>query len=58
MSVAGECLNKKRYDDKKAAMSELNLRVAGRSRRRRGKPVSLRAYACPHCRGWHLTKMV
>jgi len=48
------CGNKTRYADKKAARTAINC--AMRNRGRHGRPNSLRAYPCPLCRGWHLTK--
>lgn len=44
------CARKVRYDDKKAAVTQINL-----IQDRRGEQ-NLRAYPCPSCRGWHLTK--
>lgn len=46
---------------KKEAISAKNLREKGRGKqgrgRRRKKPAkNLRAYHCPQCNGWHLTK--
>lgn len=47
------CENKLRYEDKKAALSQRNRILNGH---RRHRPEDLRAYPCPHCKGWHLTK--
>lgn len=49
---------KYRYPDKKAALSARNLRLRGGRNRRRNRPENLRAYPCPRCGGWHLTKSV
>ena len=48
------CAAKVRYGDKRAAVTAMNLAL--RNRGRHGRPNSLRAYPCPVCRGWHLTK--
>lgn len=48
------CGDKNHYDDKKAAVSAKNKAL--RNRGRHGRPDSLRAYPCPLCHGWHLTK--
>jgi hypothetical protein len=45
------CESKIRYPDKKAARTAINCAL----RRRRKRPETLRAYACPFCEGWHLT---
>lgn len=45
------CLSKCRYHTEHDARC-----VAQKSLRRR--KVVLRAYACEHCRGWHLTKHI
>lgn len=50
-----ECEGKARYN-KKAALSAVNRRTRGRSEYRHNRPDFLRAYPCPHCNGWHLTK--
>jgi hypothetical protein len=47
---------KRRYPDRKAAQSAINLLL--RRRGRHGIPEALRSYPCPQCRGWHLTKKV
>jgi len=44
---------KHRYPDKKSALTAINHRLHGHQRNR---PEYLRAYPCPDCRGWHLTK--
>lgn len=52
---------KKRYPDKKTALSAANFRLhrrggtGNRKAPRRGKVKALRAYPCPDCHGWHLT---
>lgn len=43
---------KQRYDDKKSALTALNAAL----RRRHNRPEGLRAYACPSCGFWHLTR--
>lgn len=48
------CESKLRYRDKRDAQTAINA-FANR-RGRHGRPDSLRAYPCPICRGWHLTK--
>lgn len=50
------CLSKRRYEDKRAAQTALN--AFEKKRGRHGRPDQLRAYACPECQGWHLTKQV
>lgn len=45
------CHMKHRYFDEISAVIVANKRAA------RGAPP-LRAYACPHCGGWHLTKKI
>jgi hypothetical protein len=47
------CKEKRRYD-KKGAQSVLN--AFRRHRGSHGRPENLRAYECPYCHGWHLTK--
>lgn len=47
------CGGKARYEDKKAAISAINHVMRGH---RKNRPDNLRAYPCPNCRGWHLTK--
>jgi hypothetical protein len=49
------CESKNRYD-KRGARTMLN--AFARSRGRHGRPENLRAYPCPFCAGWHLTKTV
>jgi hypothetical protein len=56
---------KVRYGDRKAAQTEINSlrhrdqRTSKHHRRgRRGRVKALRAYACPDCNGWHITKQV
>ncbi len=41
---------KSRYPDKRAAQSAMNARMRSHNR-----PDHLRIYACPICRGWHMT---
>jgi hypothetical protein len=50
------CRSKYRYPSKRDAMTALNKFSRGRGRGRHGRPEHLRAYPCPICRGWHLTK--
>ena len=50
------CDSKTRYSDKKSAMTVLNFTM--KLRGRRGRALRLRAYACPCCNGWHLTKQI
>jgi len=51
------CGSKRRFEDKKEATTFINFfRRTGRGRH--GRPDDLRAYPCPNCRGWHLTKEV
>lgn len=47
------CRRKRRYDDKKAALTARNGILGSH---RRNRPENLRAYPCPFCRGWHLTR--
>jgi hypothetical protein len=46
------CETKARYSCKADAISV----AAGAMKRKRNRPKMLRAYECPHCSGWHLTK--
>jgi hypothetical protein len=46
-----KCSDKSRYKTRTKALLHALSRV------RNGAPP-LRAYRCPECRGWHLTKMV
>lgn len=48
--IQAACTTKKRYTTETYAR-----RVAAELSEARGYP--LRAYGCPHCGGWHLTKM-
>ena len=48
------CESKVRYADKKAVQSAIN--AFANKRGRHGRPNALRAYPCPLCKGWHLTK--
>lgn len=50
------CESKMRYRDKRDALTAVNS--FRRNRGRHGRPNALRAYACPICKGWHLTKKV
>ena len=43
---------KNRYPDKKAAITAIGLRLPSG----RNAPNDRKAYACPRCHGWHLTK--
>lgn len=52
---SNEC-GKMRYDDKKSAITQMNFCL--RRRGRHGRAQKLRAYHCPDCNGWHLTKQV
>jgi hypothetical protein len=52
-SLARAC-GKLRYPDKKAAVTFLNS--FRHERGRHGRPEWLRAYPCPDCGGWHVTK--
>jgi len=54
-ATATACNGKRRYDDKKAAVSEIN-RFRKTRRGAHGGPEDLRAYACPLCKSWHLSK--
>ncbi len=47
------CECKRRYD-RRGARSEINQ--FAKFRGRHGRPQRLRAYPCPFCGGWHLTK--
>jgi hypothetical protein len=49
MRNESQCFSKARYPDRFEAE-----RVRQKSEARR--PVRLRAYRCPHCLGWHLTR--
>jgi hypothetical protein len=49
------CERKSRYD-KRGARTTLN--DFAKKRGRHGRPDNLRAYPCPFCAGWHLTKAV
>lgn len=53
----GVC-GKKRYADKRTALTVANQRGRREFGRRRGKVKHLRAYACPECEGWHLSSRV
>lgn len=45
---------KRAYPDKKAAVSQINLSM--KLRGRHGRAMALRAYHCPACGKYHLTK--
>jgi len=47
------CLRKSRYD-LKGARTMIN--AFSQHRGRHGRPEGLRAYSCPRCHGWHVTK--
>ena len=49
------CGSKKRLPDKRAAQTAIN-QFNSRGHGRHGRPEWLRAYPCPICEGWHLTK--
>lgn len=49
-----KCSAKKRYPDKKTAVSAINFAWKRRQRKHRPK-TDLRAYHCPDCNSWHLT---
>lgn len=49
-----ECESKRRYADKKAAVSQINAHKPNRGRHSR--PEYLHAYHCTFCNGWHLSK--
>lgn len=49
------CERKLRYD-KRGARTMIN--AFAKQRGRHGRPDNLRAYSCPFCTGWHLTKAV
>lgn len=51
MNTWAMCGAKQRYD-KKSALTQINRIMRGRH----NKCESLRAYPCPHCSGWHITK--
>ena len=50
----GRSCGKQRYADKKSAVTKIN--ALKKARGRHGRPEWLRAYPCPDCGGWHLTK--
>jgi hypothetical protein len=45
---------KRRYMNKRDAITSRNHQL--RKRGRHSRPMDLRAYPCPSCKGWHLTK--
>lgn len=47
------CGRKNRYDSKKDAVTAINFRMKHHNRR---PDKGLKAYPCPHCGGWHITK--
>lgn len=48
------CSEKDRHDSEADACAAASRRVGNRH----DKPAALRAYLCPECHGWHLTKDV
>jgi len=55
-SAAAMCTGKRRFADKRAAVSALKL--AMKKRGRHGRAEKLRIYDCPHCGGKHFTKQL
>lgn len=47
---------KVRYADKKQAVTAKNFHERRRHMRTKSAK-QLRVYACPHCQGWHLSKV-
>ena len=47
------CERKRRYDRRDARTA---INAFAKQRGRHGRPANLRAYPCPFCAGWHLTK--
>lgn len=47
------CAKKMRYFTERAAKGALRVRLTSE----RERPEELHHYRCPHCNGWHLTKM-
>lgn len=54
------CNKKAQYPDKKSALSAINIRTKGRRENRHNRlpPGGLRAYHCPDCNKWHITRDV
>lgn len=50
-----DCNGKKRYPDKKTAVTALNFMMNGMAQNRH-RPEYLRFYYCEECNGYHLTK--
>lgn len=51
------CHGKTYYAKRKDAVTAMNHVLGGKGRHmRHGRPEHLRAYPCPDCGGWHLTK--
>jgi hypothetical protein len=48
------CSEKDRHASEADAYAAASRRVGNRN----DKPAALRAYLCPECGGWHLTKQV
>ena len=48
------CSGKDRHDSEADAYAAASRRAGNRH----DKPAALRAYLCPECHGWHLTKQV
>ncbi len=44
--------------DRDASEADAYATASRRVGNRHDKPTALRAYFCPECRGWHLTKQV
>lgn len=55
MRGPGPC-NKVQFPSLRAASTRINELLHGRRRQRRNRPGFLRAYLCPFCETWHLTK--
>lgn len=49
--IVRSCASKRRYPDKKSALTHINFM----RKRRRGNTVNRRAYGCDLCSGWHMT---
>jgi hypothetical protein len=54
MPAKETCSEKDRHASEEAAYAAASRRVGNRH----DKPAALRAYFCPVCNGWHLTKQV
>lgn len=51
----GPC-NKVQFPSLRMANTRINELLDGRRRQRRNRPGFLRAYLCPFCDHWHLTR--